>query len=152
MDKEFRWLHDQAGNIFDPLGYMLLIKLTRVSCQTDVFFTLLCKACFIIFNQQSRSFLWERKPLFAFHILGRFCWIYDATFRSEFTEREINNKLNSWNESFYWWNVTRNRWFWYFQIQTRGICGLFVVLRYGWCVPHQCFCVAEFAVIVELIR
>ena len=55
--KSFAGLHDQAGNIFDPLGYMLLIKLTRVSSQTDVFFTLLCKACFIFFNQQSRSFL-----------------------------------------------------------------------------------------------
>ena len=68
--KSFAGLHDQAGNIFDPLGYMLLIKLTRVSSQTDVFFTLLCKACFIFFNQQSRSFLSEREPLFAFQIWG----------------------------------------------------------------------------------
>ena len=33
----------------------------------------------------------------------------------------------------------------------RGICGLFVVLCYGWFVLQHCFNVAEFAIIVELI-
>lgn len=33
----------------------------------------------------------------------------------------------------------------------QGICGLFVVLCYGWFVLHHCFSVAEFANIVERI-